>query len=246
MREVIEQQTFAPCLFLQGASGDLGPRDGFVGDTAVADRNGRQLGFAALAGLEALPLPGTRFAYSGPVVSGATLGTWRHELTAVDRIWSWKTVTVNLPYRTELPTVEGTRAEQAKWQAEEDAARAAKDLDHARDCRAHVERMTRQLARLSALPPGRTYPYRMVLGRAGSTIWVLVPGELYHVFQTTIRGRFPNRAIVVAALTNDWQPGYLPTEESYGHGIYQETIAVLAPGSLETLIETVTRELRAL
>ena len=47
MREVVEAHTRSPCLFLQGASGDLGPRDGYVGDPAVADRNGRQLGFAA-------------------------------------------------------------------------------------------------------------------------------------------------------------------------------------------------------
>ena len=31
MRELVEQATDAPCLFIQGASGDLGPRDGFVG-----------------------------------------------------------------------------------------------------------------------------------------------------------------------------------------------------------------------
>src|SRR5205823_1610698 len=79
MREVIEEATGAPCVFLQGASGDLGPREGFVGDSAVADRNGRQLGYAALAALEALPPPGTCFRYLGPVVSGATLGTWEHE-----------------------------------------------------------------------------------------------------------------------------------------------------------------------
>ena len=52
MRETVEESTAAPCLFLQGASGDVGPRDGFVGDTEVADRNGRQLGFAVLSGLE--------------------------------------------------------------------------------------------------------------------------------------------------------------------------------------------------
>src|SRR5439155_5648567 len=79
LREVVEQATGAPCLFLQGASGDLGPREGFVGDTAVADRNGRQLGHAVLSALESLPPPGTRFVYTGPVVSGATLGTWVHE-----------------------------------------------------------------------------------------------------------------------------------------------------------------------
>src|SRR6202011_2606069 len=61
MREVIEQATGSPCVFLQGASGDLGPREGFVGDWNVADRNGRQLGYAVLSALEALPSPGTRF-----------------------------------------------------------------------------------------------------------------------------------------------------------------------------------------
>src|SRR5207253_8221332 len=78
MREVVERETGAPCLFLQGSSGDLGPRDGYTGDTAVADRNGRQLGFAALSGLEAMPPAGTYFEYAGPVVSGATLGSWEH------------------------------------------------------------------------------------------------------------------------------------------------------------------------
>src|ERR1019366_6481770 len=78
MREVVELVTKAPCLFLQGASGGLGPREGFVGDWRVADRNGRQLGYAALSALEALPTAGTSFVYAGPVVSGATIGVWKH------------------------------------------------------------------------------------------------------------------------------------------------------------------------
>src|SRR5437762_357275 len=81
-RDVVEGQTGAPCLFLQGSSGDLGPREGYVGDPAVADRNGRQLGFAALSGLESLPPPGTHFEYAGPVVSGAILGPWKHQPTS--------------------------------------------------------------------------------------------------------------------------------------------------------------------
>src|SRR5213079_2278052 len=109
--------------------------------------------------------------------------------------------------------------------------------DRMRDCHAHVERMNRQLARLSALPAGPTYPYRATIGRLGTARWVLVPGELYQVFQTTLRARFPDATVIVATLTDDWQPGYLPTVASYGHGIYQETIAVVASGALETLIE---------
>ena len=78
MREVVEKETSAPCVFIQGASGELGPKEGFVGDVAVADRNGRQLGYAALAAITALAPPGTRYEYSGPVVSGATLGIWKN------------------------------------------------------------------------------------------------------------------------------------------------------------------------
>ena len=77
-REVLERAFGAPSLFLQGASGELAPRDDYVGDPAVADRNGRQLGYAAAAAIEALPPPATRFAYTGIVASGANLGTWEY------------------------------------------------------------------------------------------------------------------------------------------------------------------------
>ncbi len=76
MREEIERQTGAPCVFLQGACGDLGPKQGFVGDTRVADWNGRQLAFAALSALASMGAPATDYVYTGPVISGATLGTW--------------------------------------------------------------------------------------------------------------------------------------------------------------------------
>jgi hypothetical protein len=251
MREVVEGHTGAPCLFLQGASGDLGPREGYVGDPAVADRNGRQLGFAVLSGLEALPPPGTRFEYAGPVTSGATLGTWAHRPLDAEALsrqarWGVRRFVVELPYRADLPTMEQTREQLGRWQAEEQAARAAGDWERVRDCRAHAERMTRQLGRLAALPAGKVFPYAVTALRLGDALWVLVPGELYQVFQTTLRERFPGAALVVATVTDGWQPGYVPMAASYGRGVYQETIAAVAPGSLETLTEAVGRELREL
>ena len=50
-------------------------------------------------------------------------------------------------------------------------ARTANDIDRARDCRAHVERMTRQLVRLRSLPAGRTYPYPVAVGRVGTGLY---------------------------------------------------------------------------
>src|SRR5262249_31325271 len=113
MREVVSGETGAPCLFLQGASGDLGPREGYVGDVAVAERNGVQLAFAALGGLYALPRRGTRFEYAGPVVSGAILGTWQHQPldpAAIERnsVFHCRRFVVDLPYRTDLANLEDT------------------------------------------------------------------------------------------------------------------------------------------
>lgn len=57
-RRVVEEATGAPCVFLQGASGDLSPRDQYTGDLDVVERNGRIVGHAAMAALEELPAPG--------------------------------------------------------------------------------------------------------------------------------------------------------------------------------------------
>ncbi len=248
MREVVESHTEAPCLFLQGASGDLGPREGFVGDWSVADRNGRRLGFAALSALEGLPPAGTRYVFAGPVVSGTTIGTWRHapldaEALARQAAWRCERWTAELPYRHDLPTVEQTNKDRARWLTEEDNARQAGDATRARDCRAMVEQMTRQLARLTALPPGKTYPFSVSLWHVGEARWLFVPGELYQTFQLTLRQRFADAPFVIATVTGDWQPGYLPPASGYGYGIYQEEIAAVGPGALEVLIEDIARHM---
>ena len=246
MRETVERTAGGLCLFLQGASGDLGPREGFVGDHAVADRNGRQLGYAVLAALEAMPPAGTEYKYVGPVLSGTWIGTWKHEplspeSLAEQTIWRWQTLVVDLAYRHDLPTLDETTRNRDHWLQEEELARRTGDAIRIRDCRANVEQMTRQLARLAALVPGETYPLPISIALLGDAIWVFVPGELYQVFQTSLRARFAPRPVVVATLSGGWQPGYIPPAEAYGRGIYQEVIAATAPGALEMLIEATSR-----
>ena len=156
MREVIEAETGAPCVFIQGASGDLGPREGFVGDLGVADRNGRQLGYAALSAITALPSANTCYRYQGPVVSGATIGEWTHEEVGQDRIAessAWRVVGHELPlaYRPELPAFDEVTAQREQLRSEEVAARQVGDDARASDVRALIERSTRMLARLRVM-----------------------------------------------------------------------------------------------
>jgi hypothetical protein len=242
LRETVEQHTSAACLFLQGASGDLGPREGFLGDPEIADRNGRQIGFAALAALEALPPPHTEFVYSGPVVSGATLGTWHHrplDETAIERLKAWRIVhsTIPLEYRPKLPSLDQAKADLERWQAAE-ATTAEAASRH--DAHARVEQAKRQVWRLGALPPER-FPLPITVARLGDAIWLFVAGEHYQSLQTAVRAQFPDRPVLVTTLSNGWQPGYIPPANVYGRGIYQEQISVVAQGSAERVEQDVCR-----
>ncbi|MFV2070910.1 MAG: alkaline ceramidase, partial [Pirellulales bacterium] len=104
MRETIETATGgAPALFLQGASGELAPRVQYVGDPRVADRHGRQLGFAALATLEDMHPPATQLVFDRVVESGAPLAVWRHQAVVPSTVLRAIDTHVDLPLK-EWPT----------------------------------------------------------------------------------------------------------------------------------------------
>jgi hypothetical protein len=193
--------------------------------------------------LEALPPPGTRFEYAGPVISGATLGTWRHVPLGAEQLrakgrWRLRRWTVDLPYRPEVPTPEQVEADRARWQQEEEKAHRAGDEVRARDCRAMVERMSRWRTRLTVLPPGPTFPLPVTLWRMGDAFWLAVESEHYQDLQRSLRARVPGVPVMVMTVANGSRALYLPRADTYGKGIYQESIALLAPGSLEALIGT--------
>ena len=249
-REVVEGATGAPCVFLQGASGDVGPREGFVGDPAIADRNGRELGFAAMSALESLPAAGTTFHYEGPSISGTTLGIWAHVSVsneARSRLgrWQCRRWTVPLPYRQDMPSLSVAHRDLDRWQAEEVVAQRAGDEMAAADCRSKAEQMTRLIKKLAELPQGPIYNLPVMLLQTGDAFWLGVEAEHYNVLQRELRRRFPGTALVVMTLMDGGRVAYLPTADTYGKGLYQETIAVLAPGSLETLIEAVAAQMTA-
>ena len=138
MREEVERATGASCVFLQGACGDLGPKEGFVGDGAVADRNGRQLAHAALSALASLGPPGTDFAYQGPVISGATLGAWARVPFSDERLrqvsrFSGGAFSVNLPLKPR-PDRASLQTDLERWEARQLEADDAGDAvaDHPR------------------------------------------------------------------------------------------------------------------
>ena len=246
MREVIEIATGAPCFFIQGASGNIGPREGFVGDVAVADRNGRRLGYAALAAMEGLPPAGHHYAYVKPVISGATLGVWEFQpqtATRNDAVTGWNSQTVIVPirYRDDLPVKSELERDLAHWQSAESNARAEGLAEQAQEARAMIERMTRRLVRVKSLPEGKTYPYPITAWRIGDTVWLAFDGEHYNVLQVELRRRFPATTLIIGTIANGSNVWYLPDAESFGKGLYQEEVSILQRGCLEQVIEATVK-----
>ncbi len=242
MRETVEQATGALCIFTLGACGDLGPREGFVGDTAVADANGRQLGYAALSALESMDPPATDFVYRGPVISGATLGIWAPQRFDEDRMaetryFSGRGATLDLACKPK-PDEAALRQELSNLQSTIAAADASGDALAARNATAQAERIRRWLGRLPDIPQSGILPFGYSVYRLGDAIWITCGGEPYNVIVTELRSRFPDVQLVFSPVSGDLQVAYLLPEDRYGLGLYQEEPSILAPGCLEALTET--------
>jgi len=221
-REVMERAFGCPALFFQGASGELGPRDDYVGETAVADRNGRQLGYAAAAALESLPPPGTRFVYTGIVASGANLGTWEYQPCEPDQLWASEQLMARMS-RVELRRKEEIGVVESLAGASSDSGQ-------------EQEKALRRRFLSLALGDDPVYAMPVWTWRLGGALLVAVPNEPYSMFQVELRRRFAGTPVLVLGVTNG-TTGYLSPEQTYGTGLYQEQQSPFAPGCLEQSIE---------
>lgn len=248
LRETVEQATAAPCLFLLSPCGDIGPHDGFVGDPAVADRNGRQVGYAALSVLQSLPAAAHDFHYVGPVLSGATLGAWEYRPHSASRAAEtgqaqhrrWQ---VPLSYLDGLPTAATVEAELNALITQESQARKTGDDTTAHELRVLAERKRRLLERIAPLPSGEHYPFTVEMVKLGDAIWIAIEGEPYNLLQQELRQSFPHTPLIITVLASGARASYLPRQEDYGKALYQTEIALLAPGALETLIQAIAKQI---
>ncbi|MFE7407039.1 hypothetical protein [Isoptericola sp. NPDC057559] len=217
MRDLVQGATGAPVAFLQGASGELAPRQQYTGDLAVADRHGEALGHAVLAALAELPPPGTSWELTRVVESGAPLGVWEPAPSAGSTTLAVRQEDVELDLRP-LPTIAELEQE---WAGIDPGSRE--------------ERLRRARNLRDGYVTGPTVRHPAWVWQVGDAILVAHPGEAYSRLQRTVREHAAGRPVVVANLTNG--PGfvYLPTDVAYERGAYQAWQTPVAPGSLARL-----------
>jgi hypothetical protein len=229
MREVVERDTGgAPCLFLHGASGDMTPLRSYEADTAIADQNGRQLGYAALSTLTGMLPPEQEIAFDRIEDSGARLGRWSLRPRPASTTLRIKRTGTELPY-VDLPT----------------EAELLKQLDGCND-RPRKERLERRLMVRRDVGDGTSRKVPVTLLQLGDAFLVGAPAEAYAVFQQEIRKRFPGHAVMVLNIVNG-NVGYLAPAETYNKpGLYQIKISLFKPGCMEQVIEDTTKSMKEL
>ena len=217
MREVVSTTTNAPCLFLQGASGELAPREQYIADTEVVDAHGRKLGYAVLATLESLLPNHTRLALTGSLTSGAPLAIWEYEPDPIATAFSGSVVNIEVNLK-ELPSLSEI---QAEWEQCPD--RVLKD------------RLWRKLNTRRAVGEGQTTQLEVWVWKLGDAWLVAQANEAYSDFQTALRAAYPGRAIGVVNIANGYI-GYLPPAHAYNRDQYAVWQTPYERGSLEKLI----------
>jgi len=208
MREVVEGATGgAPCVFLHGASGDLGPAWQYVGDPAVPDQHGRRLGYAALSAFEGMLPAGRGLRFEQVVESGSPLALWKPAPFDPSTTIDGTTIETPLALK-EMPTV-----------AELEAQMAA--LGDGPDDRALYERLFRKRGIVSALSSDGFERFPAWVWRVGDSLLIGHPNEAYSCFQKEIREAFPGTTVVVMNTTGLRGMGYLYPPKDADADIYQ-------------------------
>lgn len=223
MRALVEAHTSdAPCLFLQGASGDLAPRRQYSGDLETCEQNGRQIGYAVLSTLESMLRPRHELRYDAVVESGAPLGVWKQTPSGASRALAARVIDVRLPLKQRGSAVEIERQAEA---ATDPTTR---------------ERLLRSLRIGKFVGFGSAYSMPAWVWRLGDALVVAQPNEAYSLFQMSLRERFPDAAVAVMNVANGWC-GYLPPRTYYEKNAYSVWQTPFAEGSLEELIAATAR-----
>lgn len=217
MREIVESKFLAPCLFLQGASGELAPAEQYVGDIEVAESHGRQLGYAVLSVLEAMLPPKIELSFDNVVKSAAPLGVWKKSANQPSTLLSADMREVEIMLK--LPSLA-----EIERQYRECEDRILKEL------------LYRKLGFRKAFKDTGIALIPAWVWRLGDSYFIGQPGEAYSVFQRELRQQLAPHAVAVINMVNG-TAGYFPPKDLYDKKIYQVWHSSYAVGSLERLME---------
>jgi hypothetical protein len=238
LKRTVEGITGATCLFVQGATGNVGPGpEGFTDDARVIRRLGGAVGCEAARVHFGLPIPRMRFRHERVWESGAPLGKWVGVPEPdPDPQVAVMTRDLRLPLRPQ-PSVAGAEAEV------EAARKRLNDLARHRAPAAEVEaatfvtkRAAMTLARARAFAGRSELPVELHLLKIGPAVLAGIPCEPFAEIGLAIKSRSPFPHTWFGGYVGGWF-GYIPVREEYPHGGYEVETSPFTPAAAGRVVD---------
>jgi hypothetical protein len=222
LKRVMSNLTGAPCLFVQGATGDIGPGpDGFSSDAESARRLGAILGSQAGALYFSTDVENRQYEHERIWDSGAPLGKWNYRLTE-----SEPTTLLARSTEIELPVIEQPSKQSAREAVESAQSRltslieSSAPVSEIEDATFAVKRANMTMSRAETFGEREHFPVALHVIRIGPLVIAGCEGEPFSQIARDIKAASPFQFTWFGGYTGGWF-GYVPTPEEYQLGGYE-------------------------
>ena len=247
MRHVVEQVTGAPCLFAQGAAGDIGPGPkGFSDDLRAVRAIGGQVGSEAARVFLSIDVPPVTYEHERVWESGAPLGKWK--ATPIDvpaAVVRARSFTIDLPLGEQVPGDEAQRQVDAAQQNLDDLKASGAPASEVEAATFVIKRANMTRNRSLSYDGKSSTPVEMHALQIGPVIFVGVEGEPFSATGCRIKRESPFAATWFGGYTGGWA-GYIPTPEEYPKKGYEVDTSPFADNAATVLEEGVLAALNSL
>jgi hypothetical protein len=241
LKRTVEAITGATCLFVQGATGDIGPGpDGFTDDVGVIRRIGAEVGAEAARVYLGMRLPPVRYAHERVWESGAPLGKWHAiALPEEEPVVRATERQVHLPVRP-MPTLAEAEADVRDAVGHLNALKRQGASAAAIEAATFVAKRTNMtLFRVQTFGGRDRFPLRLHLLQIGPVVLAGAECEPFMAIGTAIKEQSPFARTWFGGYTGGWF-GYVPMPDAYPHGGYEVDTSPYAPEAAAVLVaETV-------
>jgi hypothetical protein len=235
-KQVVEEQLGGVCLFLQGATGDIGPRLGFTGDLAIYRRLGRLLGLEAAKVAMNLDSRQRQTRFTGYQESGARIALYADDSIepAAPRL-NMMSKEILLPV-CPLPDPEKLESEAVVLRARMNEMRRTGSPQEIRDATAAATQAGMRVDR-ARIVHGRTHLARRLCGiQIGDIALISTQGEPFCETNQRIvaTSRF---AHTLFSGYSHGSVGYIPTRQAHLEGGYEVETALFSPDAADILAD---------
>lgn len=247
LKRTVEDLTGAICLFVQGATGNVGPGpEGFTDDVSVVRKLGAMVGCEAARVYFGMHVPPVEFRHERIWESGAPLGKWvAVPVPEPEPVVRLKERFVELPLREQPPVAEA-EARVAEAQQRLDDLKAAGAPAAEIEAATFVVKRANMALRRARVYGGKTsFPVVVQALQIGPAVFVGTEGEPFAEIGLAIKERSPFPWTWFGGYTFGWA-GYIPTADAFPQRGYEVDTSPFAPEAAQTLVDGTVELLKEL